>query len=1192
MIFTLSVAGCSKREPEATEGALSRLLEVKRSSIHLNAVSFDDKGWIAVGDFGAIAASENGIDFATVYADPERRSLRAVAQAGKGRAVAVGDRGVVLATENGRDWKSVSGLDTNEDLKSVAYSTDGLWAIVGANGTVIYSSAWNVWHLRPTPERSDLNVIAFDGKRLVAVGAEHSSDGYVEISRATVLQSEDNASPTRSVINQGDLSAIAAGPGGWAAVGKRGSIVTRRGGGDVVAWAGSTTFTTNQAGRFPSYKKGMVEDDFLAVAAASQPGNIVAVGSNGVIADTSDGKNWRVRRARAKLPLLSVAWGPAGRWVAVGERGSIITAENLRDINEYSTDAGRLIAIDYRGSRWVAVGESGVVVTSADAKSWNVSDGFAKDGEIRSLQFYKGNWVAAGSDGIVGSLPGGQLGAKSLGSKPANPSFNVLESDERLAVAAGENGSIRVSRNGRDWTPPSAVPRDLDIRLGSFFALAQHRGRWVAVGGKEAIEIEGPDDPKLAEIREGEDNFRKRLEALKAPKSLILVSPDGDIWKRVDLDTASTLRSVAHDDRGMFVAVGDLGLILTSSDGKYWRPEQSPTSSNLGAVAYGNGKWIAAGKSGSLVSSIDGVDWQLVKGIADVNLNAIANDGHRWAVVGAGGAVFSSEDGVRWRRGRNEVSEDLLAAAYGSGRWVAVGGGGSIVTSENGTNWYSIRSPTDATLGAVASGPGGWAVAGQSGAWLFLQATTELPIIRNVDIEFRALGSDHVVVELDPRSSQCGDAQLEFLGQSNAAFAAEGGVPLQTVQSKRQIQLASAAKATVGMDVDLARQLNLKPSEAFWYSVQLRCNAGLVTYPRAAEAASMTFRPWYLGIPPWSLFLIAWYVIVAVFLLFLYIFYPVGILRLRFTIKRLIPFETKKIPIVGTEVGDLLGAFSLWTVPLLSERRRVLRGWVETSAERWTDLGFRTLDLVRLRSGYVPLPCTLGDFHAGETIDKPDPTLLFRCFSANTPFLEIVGPDGAGKTMLAVQIARWALEQADPAICQRRLPVVIEEDILEKDGVLPVVLRKLKAVFGEHVDDKLATTLLKHGFVLLIFDSASERTAETFSYIERLQGRVEASAVIVTTRTPAQYEGKQVLRLYPLPLTSTSLMALISTLLRDLDHNKTVTSPEERFQLASQITSASARGEMPGTSEQFLTPLAVRLFVERSIGLRQEGRSE
>jgi hypothetical protein len=53
------------------------------------------------------------------------------------------------------------------------------------------------------------------------------------------------------------------------------------------------------------------------------------------------------------------------------------------------------------------------------------------------------------------------------------------------------------------------------------------------------------------------------------------------------------------------------------------------------------------------------------------------------------------------------------------------------------------------------------------------------------------------------------------------------------------------------------------------------------------------------------------YALVAVILLALYIFHPVGILRLRQALKPRAPFEAKKIPIIGAKAGDLLDALSL-----------------------------------------------------------------------------------------------------------------------------------------------------------------------------------------------------------------------------------------------------------------------------------------
>src|SRR5437868_678321 len=59
--LALIAEGCSKPGLPAVEGALPQILEVKRSSVHLNAVSFSDRGWIAAGDFGVIAVSGDGV---------------------------------------------------------------------------------------------------------------------------------------------------------------------------------------------------------------------------------------------------------------------------------------------------------------------------------------------------------------------------------------------------------------------------------------------------------------------------------------------------------------------------------------------------------------------------------------------------------------------------------------------------------------------------------------------------------------------------------------------------------------------------------------------------------------------------------------------------------------------------------------------------------------------------------------------------------------------------------------------------------------------------------------------------------------------------------------------------------------------------------------------------------------------------
>ncbi|MCS6867206.1 MAG: hypothetical protein NZX11_00475, partial [Thermus sp.] len=238
-------------------------------------------------------------------------------------------------------------------------------------------------------------------------------------------------------------------------------------------------------------------------------GRWVAVGEGGTLLTPADGLQWERVDAGTVDPLHSVAYGD-GRWVAVGAWGTLLAStDGLRWQAVRSGTTEWLFDVAYGGGRWVAVGDRGTLLTSRDSLGWE------------------------------GVRPGRQVALK-----------GVAYGGGRWVVATGWD-QILSSTDGLRW---ETVHSQTFVR---FEDVAWGAGRWVAIG-------------------EGGDLF---------------ASTDGQRWQAIRLPDShrGTLLGVAHGgDR--WVAVGKGGTLLTSRDGLGWQPVRSPISLRFSAIAYGDGR--------------------------------------------------------------------------------------------------------------------------------------------------------------------------------------------------------------------------------------------------------------------------------------------------------------------------------------------------------------------------------------------------------------------------------------------------------------------------------------------------------------------------------------------------------------------------------------------------------------------------
>ncbi|MGE3311076.1 MAG: hypothetical protein AB7O66_13995 [Limisphaerales bacterium] len=255
---------------------------------------------------------------------------------GTNRFVAVGDNGVTLRSDDGSNWTQVdSGVA--DRLYGVTYGR-GVFVTVGSGGRILISTDGLGW-LPSKVTTAALNDVALLNGRFIAVGAQN-----------TILVSEngrfwESKTETGSAI----FNALGGLGGILIAVGDLGTVWTS---------LDATTWVPGGVGGFPSLQDiAWFRDEYVVLAGSgaaiyrSSSGTdwrptpngtatrqtalarglntLVSVGFDQTVFSSSDGTTWSERhRGTPNRTLRGVAYG-AGRFVAVGDEGAILSSEEV-----------------------------------------------------------------------------------------------------------------------------------------------------------------------------------------------------------------------------------------------------------------------------------------------------------------------------------------------------------------------------------------------------------------------------------------------------------------------------------------------------------------------------------------------------------------------------------------------------------------------------------------------------------------------------------------------------------------------------------------------------------------------------------------------------------------------------------------------------------------------------------------------
>ncbi len=271
-----------------------------------------------------------------------------------------------------------------------------------------------------------------------------------------------------------------------------------------------------------------------------------------------------------------------------------------------------LWGVAYGAGRWVAVGEQGTIITSPDGLTWSKQDSGFPDRWLTAVAHANNLWIAIG-----GTAPTAEnLGLILTSSDTVNwtprvttgPRLNNVAYGNGTFTAVSDSGRVFASRDGLSWeyvyygNSHAGYLRGLAygapffVATGQVGILSSYDGRyWTDSGIFAAGQIEGAA-------------YGRKQFVLAGADGATFTSRDGLTWTQQPTTSGTTFRGAAYFNN-QFIAVGNSPVagrgVATSFDGSRWidRPTDVEAGLILRSVAAGPDSAIAVGDKGVILRS-------------------------------------------------------------------------------------------------------------------------------------------------------------------------------------------------------------------------------------------------------------------------------------------------------------------------------------------------------------------------------------------------------------------------------------------------------------------------------------------------------------------------------------------------------------------------------------------------------------
>ena len=340
----------------------------------VNRLTYGDSMFVAAGKFGMILTSYDGVTW-RARSTTITDDFHGVCW-GNGRFFAVGPVRIFESLD-GLHWYSA--LWGSDYFGAIAHGNHRfvIMGMDGFNRSFSDTCSDSVFMKFDDPLKGSFRSIAYGNHRIVAAG---SIDQIGIQSRGTFLTFSDNAIHTvDTALMDFPISAVCFGMNIFVAVGDNGRIFSSSDGKKWTSLQSATTMTLNAI--------SFINNQF------------VAAGLGGIIITSPDAKVWTIRNLLVPMRLKSVSYGNS-LYVAVGENDSILVSSDAEvwSIKRLQRNV-RLNSIAFGDSLFVAVGFDGAIISSYDGITWTRQNS-GTTAFLSSISYSNGRFHTVGSNGV------------------------------------------------------------------------------------------------------------------------------------------------------------------------------------------------------------------------------------------------------------------------------------------------------------------------------------------------------------------------------------------------------------------------------------------------------------------------------------------------------------------------------------------------------------------------------------------------------------------------------------------------------------------------------------------------------------------------------------------------------------------------------------------------------------------------
>ena len=469
-------------------------------------------------------------------------------------------------------------------------------------------------------------------------------------------------------------------------------------------------------------------------------GKFVAVGDNGSIAYSTDGRKWTVKE---QFNPIDIAYGDA-KFVGIGNNGKIaystdgikwtIVNDSIFIVDDsrknYYEKIDKNMSISYGDGKFVAIGNNKIAY-STDGIKWTVINYF-----IFGVQGYK-NGIAYGYEFNIGDIAygDGKFVAVADNGKIAYSTDGIKWTtvDDSIFTIVDGNSEYDYHREEKSKSMSITYSGDKFIAVWNRYYYNKYNEdeEWTiqiaySTDGREWIKINDHFDVKKSSYYgDSSDNYRIKAIAYGNTKFVAVVnsryssdngkiaySIDGRDWTIVD-DSRKSIKKIAYDDdkfvAGYYKNDNQDGIwtfqIAYSTDGINWTDDRNFNyNSSIKKMVYSDNKFVAVGNYDYIayLYSTNGIDWTTVARLDKFN-TIVYGDG-KFVAIRNNNQIAYSTDGIDWTIGNDRILFDKYrkykskSIAYGDGKFVAVvtsgydrdRDGDKIAYSTDGIKWTIV----------------------------------------------------------------------------------------------------------------------------------------------------------------------------------------------------------------------------------------------------------------------------------------------------------------------------------------------------------------------------------------------------------------------------------------------------------------------------------------------------------------------